>query len=305
MKFLSNLFRWRPNPSPEPQAHSREEPKTPLPRAEIKKPGWMNRLSGSTILYFLVLAAIVVLLAMFSISVFWGHIDAQGLKYGAFSKMAVFAVEGTILYLVFRHVFDAFKSVRFYSLFAGLALSLIVLAHNGAMLTHDVAVNQNERLISQLGDEYKKLNDSALGNLTTSANEEARSMRDRRQWQSGRSAIQGAQNQASRAIESAQRNLKEAALEGDSRAKNSTFLPAWYFQGLAYIVVFASAVFALVGLGLMNEKAMEDFENRVGAYPQHYPAHAPYTVSQPTQGQTRSYAPSGNGAPTSGPNYRP
>lgn len=291
MSLFRKLFRWKPT-SDQPQGPvgqgTQPQQLTPQPKtkpinqlAEPRKPGWMNRLSGSTVLYFLILAAVVVLLASFSIGVFFPHIDAQGIQYGWFRKAAVVGVELTILYLVFRHVFDAFRSVRFYALFAGLALSLIVLAHNGAMLTHDVAVNQNTQMVKQLGEEYRKLNESSQKGLIDSGTSRSQELIGQKKWESGRDAFRSSQNASSANVRSAQENLAKFAEGGQQRAQNSTFLPDWYFRGLAYFVIFASAILALVGLGLINEKAQEQFEAEVRADPSAYYRQPPaYPVRQ-------------------------
>jgi hypothetical protein len=159
------------------------------------------------------------LLALWSLSAFWHHIDGLNESYRLAAKCGAMAGEFALLSLVVWHCFDKHIGVRRWSLIFSFLLGSVIIIHAGALrgLAEATAVQI---------DAEKRLAET----LTKMSKEQMESTRRKADVAKG-----------------AQKEVADTVRSGADKVKDSSTLPRWYLDGWMYSVIFILSL-ALVGV---------------------------------------------------------
>lgn len=201
------------------------------------------------------------LLALWSLSAFWSHIDSLGESYQLAAKCGAMAGEFALLALILWHCFNAHIGVRRWALILGFLLAVVVLVHSGAVRGHTEAKTE------RLGTEQR-----LAQQLTAMSREQAAAIGEG----GGRLASSGATQKERMAISSkaaaeqrqiatnAQQILAAEITKSDQIVKQHSILPEWYLNGWCYSVIFLCSLLCVgvIFLLMMNEEDIDrDFDN--------------------------------------------
>lgn len=216
---------------------------------------WLQRLTTSRILLFLIGLVPIGLLAVWTVGVLWGHIDGLNSPYSWAMKAGVLATETTILIFLFLHIFHPRARIRLYALAMGVFLSVVAVVHNAGVMKYDAAHREGSQTISLLGEAMRKNNEAGTAAIIGASGEQAAQLRQRRAPNSANRLLQSGQSQAASVIAESNKTLADTALKTGEQAKQSTFLPASYMNGAMYAVLFILSLLTLGGLFWMIEAA--------------------------------------------------
>lgn len=178
------------------------------------------------------------LLAAWSLSAFWQHIDELGATYPKVTKLGAVAGEVALLALIWWHCFNRHINVRKWSLIFSLILSAAILVHAGALR------GMTEAHTAQV-DAEKRLEDQ----LTRMSKEQM-----------------GATRRKADVAKAAQKELADTVRAGNDRVKDSSILPRWYLDGWMYSVLFILSL-AFVGGAFWMMMNREDIDANFDGVP--------------------------------------
>ena len=167
-------------------------------------------------------------LAFWSISAFWQHVDSLKPTYLWAARVGACSAEFVILVMVFLHCFNEHIRVRRWALILGTALTVAVVGHTAGLRGLDEATAKQAETQEKLGEQLTKMSERQM---------------------------QGTKRKADVA-KGAQKELANAAREGNDKVKDSSIFPRWYLDGWMYGVLFAlSAIFLAIPIGMMGNRA--------------------------------------------------
>jgi hypothetical protein len=177
------------------------------------------------------------LLALWSISAFWQHIDELGATYRLAAKCGAMAGEFALLALVLWHCFDKHLGVRRWALIFSFLLASVILIHAGALR------GINEATAAAIGTE-KRLAERLTEMSTAQASgiKSADTGTQRERLAKNRAALQ----QQAEVAKAAQKEVAATVTASTDKIKDSSTLPRWYLDGWMYSVLF------IVSLGLVG-----------------------------------------------------
>jgi hypothetical protein len=178
------------------------------------------------------------LLAAWSLSAFWQHIDELGATYPKVTKLGAMAGEVALAALIWWHCFSKHINVRKWSLIFSVALSAAILVHAGALR------GMTEAHTAQL-DAEKRLAET----LTKMSKEQMQSTRRRAE-----------------VAKAAQKEVADAVKGSADKVKDSSILPRWYLDGWMYSVLFILSL-AFVGCAFWMMMNREDIDANFDGIP--------------------------------------
>lgn len=199
------------------------------------------------------------LLALWTISAFWQHIDELGAEYRNAAKAGATAGEFAILAFVLWHCFNKHLGVRRWALIFSFILSGFVLVHAGALR------GLNEATTAQINTEQRMT--------------EALTQMSRQQAESITSADSGSQQerlaknraalaQKAEVAKNAQKEVAATIATSADKAKESSIFPRWYLDGWMYSILFIAslAMLGVIFLLMMRDDIDADFDGIADKY---------------------------------------
>ena len=198
------------------------------------------------------------LLAMWSVSAFWQHIDELGAKYQFAAKCGAMAGEFALLALVLWHCFDHHIGVRRWAWILGFILAGFLLIHSGALR------GMQEATVAQMGTE-KRMAET----LTQMSNQQADSITSdntgtqRERLAKNRAVVA----QKAEIAKNAQKQVAETIAASTDKVKDSAIFPRWYLDGWMYSVLFilSLAFVGVIFLLMMRDDIDANFDGIVDA----------------------------------------
>lgn len=196
------------------------------------------------------------LLALWSISAFWRHIDELGETYQIAAKCGAMAGEFALLALVLWHCFDKHLGVRRWSLIFAFILSAVILVHAGALRgmaeAQTVQIEAEKRLTEQL-TEMSKEQAGAIKSVDTGTQKE--------RLAKNREAVR----QQAEIAKAAQNEVAQTVRSGPDRVKDSSALPRWYLDGWMYSILFivSMAFVGVIFLLMMRRDVDANFDGQI------------------------------------------
>ena len=178
------------------------------------------------------------LLAAWSLSAFWQHIDELGATYPKVTKLGAAAGEVALLALIWWHCFSQHINVRKWSLIFSVVLSAAILVHAGALR------GMTEARTAQV-DTEKRLKDT----LTEMSREQMKGTKQR-----------------AKVAETAQKQVADTVRAGNDKVKDSSILPRWYLDGWMYSVLFILSL-SFVGCAFWMMMNREDIDANFDGIP--------------------------------------
>lgn len=194
----------------------------------------------------LVGVALWLLLALWSLSAFWQHIDDLGPTYRLAAKCGAMAGEVALLALILWHCFDKHLGVRRWALIFSMILSAVILVHAGAlrgMAEAQTAQIETEKRLTERLTEMSQKQSAAIKSVDTGT--------QRERLAKNKAALA---KQAEVAL-AAQKEVAETVKTGADKVKNSSTLPRWYLDGWMYSILFivSLACVGIIFLLMMNK----------------------------------------------------
>lgn len=178
------------------------------------------------------------LLALWSLSAFWQHIDALGTAYPAATRAGAAAGEFALLVLLFWHCFNKHINVRKWSLILGIGLTAAILVHAGALRGMSEAQTAQQNAEDRLEEKLTKMSKEQMGATKRKAD----------------------------VAKHAQKELADTVRAGNETVKNSSVLPRWYLDGWMYSLLFVLS-FAFVGAVSLMMLNREDIDENFDGIP--------------------------------------
>lgn len=210
------------------------------------------------------------LLAFWSISAFWEHIEELQPTYPNAARMGAMGAEFALLCLLLLHCFNKRIGVRKWALIFTVILGGVVLIHAGALR------GMKEATIAQRDTETRMA--EALGKMSA---QQAQAIQSD---QSGTQRERLAKNRAAMAqkaevAKSAQKELAATISKSAETVKSNSILPKWYLDGWMYSALFlVSMLFLAITFAfMMRDDVDANFDGIVDAHqqPQYYPGPIP------------------------------
>lgn len=197
-----------------------------------------------------------VLLAFWSLSAFWGHIDSLKENYQLAAKCGAMGGEFALLALVLWHCFDKHIGVRRWALILGFMLAVVILVHAGALRGSGEAkqsrIDTENRLTEKL-TQMSKDQSAGLAASNAQASSGVQSQRERLVIAGKTTAQQG------EIAKAAQETIASEIVKSDAAVKDNSILPVWYLNGWCYSVIFIVSL-AFVGIIFLMMMNTEDID---------------------------------------------
>ena len=183
------------------------------------------------------------LLAFWSISAFWEHIDELQPTYPNAARMGAMGAEFALFCLLMLHCYHHRIGVRKWALIFTFCLTLIIIAHAGALR------GLKEATITQRNTETRMA--EALGKMSAQQAEAIRA--DQGGTQRERIAKQrAALAQKAEVAKSAQKEVAATINNSAETVKHNSIFPKWYLDGWMYSALFLAAMlFLSITFGFM------------------------------------------------------
>lgn len=218
------------------------------------------------------------LLAFWSISAFWEHIEELQPAYPNAARMGAMGAEFALLCLLLLHCFNQRIGVRKWALIFTVLLGGIVLIHAGALR------GMKEATIAQRNTETRMA--EALGKMSA---EQAKAIEaDQYGTQRERLAKQrAALAQKAEVAKSAQKEVAATISRSAETVKSNSILPKWYLDGWMYSALFlVSMLFLAITFAFMMRDDIDaDFDGIIDAHQR--PQYNPGPVPSPAMAQDR------------------
>lgn len=214
------------------------------------------------------------LLALWSISAFWQHIDELGATYRTAAKCGAMAGEFALLALILWHCFDKHLGVRRWSLIFSFILSGVILIHAGALRginEAQAAQIETEKRLAERLTEMSKEQAGGIRSVDTGTQKE--------RLAKNRAAVA----QQAEVAKAAQKEVAETVKASGDKVKDSSTLPRWYLDGWMYSILFivSLAFVSIVFLLMMRGDIDADFDGIADHLqrPRHSPSMSPASVT--------------------------
>jgi hypothetical protein len=169
------------------------------------------------------------LLAMWSISAFWQHLDQLNPEYVMMAKIGAVAAEVILFAFTSWHIFSIKMRVRLWSLIFAFVLGAAVLVHSGAIQSMNSAKAEQNEKNAGLVENLSKLNKESTVRINPS--------RRAKQKERLKIAEEEAQAQAD-ALKNAQGLIVEQSNKSERIVKDSTILSHDYLNRHMYTAMF-------------------------------------------------------------------
>jgi hypothetical protein len=183
------------------------------------------------------------LLALWSLSAFWSHIDGLEEHYRLAAKCGAMAGEFALLALLLWHCFDKHLGVRRWSLILGFILAVAILVHAGALRGANEAKTARLAAEARLTESLTRMSGAqatAIADANAKSAGRINSQRERLAL-AGKSTAQQAE-----VAKAAQHQVTAEITASDAKVKDAGILPRWYLDGWCYSVLFILSL-AFVG----------------------------------------------------------
>ncbi|MGE0128063.1 MAG: hypothetical protein AB7U82_08285 [Blastocatellales bacterium] len=201
------------------------------------------------------------LLALWSLSAFWQHIDDLGASYRLASHCGAMGGEFALLALVLFHCFNKHIGVRRWSLIFGFILASVILIHAGALRGASEAKTARLDTEKRLTEALTHVSNDQSANLAETNAQIAAGRRQRE-----RLALADKSNaQQGEIAKAAQEKIAAEITATDEKVKDASILPRWYLDGWCYSVLFIlSLLFISITFLLMmnNEDIDTNFDGK-------------------------------------------
>jgi hypothetical protein len=177
------------------------------------------------------------LLALWSISAFWQHIDELGATYQFAAKCGAMAGEFALLALVLWHCFDKHLGVRRWALILSFALASVILIHAGALRGINEAAAAQIGIEKRMAEQLAEMSKKQAAGITAS---DTGTQRER--LAKNRAALA----QQAEVAKAAQKEVAATIAGSVGTVKDSSILPRWYLDGWMYSLLFILSL-AFVG----------------------------------------------------------
>lgn len=185
------------------------------------------------------------LLACWTISAFWTHIDELGESYQFAARMGAMAVEVIGLGFLFWCCFDKSITVRRWALVFALLLSIILVFHAGALRGIRDAKMQQIETEHRLAQTLTQMS-TAQAQAVADANKQYLAAPA---WGtapvSRRALINSTTASQTQIANSAQEKIAAEIGAGDRKIKESAIVPLWYLNGWMYAAMFIAGMLML------------------------------------------------------------
>lgn len=199
------------------------------------------------------------LLAAWSLSAFWSHIDSLGESYQFAARLGAMGGEFALLALILFKCFNPHIYVRIWALILGFVLAVVIIVHAGALRgmtdAKSARLDTEQRLASVLTGVSKQQSADLVSSAPTG------------QTQRERNAIAGKVLQGQAEIaKNTQQTIAAEIIKTDAAVKETSILPVWYLNGWCYSVIFIlSLLFLSIIFGMMMNK--EDLDRNFDGVP--------------------------------------
>lgn len=193
------------------------------------------------------------LLALWTISAFWQHIDELGATYRNAARAGATAGEFAILAFVLWHCFNKHLGVRRWSLIFSFILSGFVLVHAGALRGLNEATTAQVQSEQRMAETLTQMSKQQAESITGS---EAGTQRER--LAKNRAALA----QKAEVAKNAQKEVAATIAASADRVKDSSIFPRWYLDGWMYSILFIAslAMLGVIFLLMMRDDVDADFD---------------------------------------------
>ncbi|MGH9838047.1 MAG: hypothetical protein ACREEM_04610 [Blastocatellia bacterium] len=195
---------------------------------------------------FVIGALVWILLAAWTISAFWGHIDELAERYQFAARLGALASEVIGMGFLYWHCYDKSLTIRRCALIFSVILASILVFHAGALRgLRDARIQQAatedrvaEKLTEMSAAQSKAIADASAANAGKLAQQGIR-QRERLALANKANAQQG---EIARA---AQEKVAAEIAAGNDKVKDTAIVPRWYLDGWMYGVIFMAAMLML------------------------------------------------------------
>ncbi len=193
------------------------------------------------------------LLALWSISAFWRHVDELGETYQTAAKCGAMASEFALLALVLWHCFDKHLGVRRWSLIFSFVLSGVILIHAGALRGITEAANAQIETEKRMADTLSQMSKEQASGIKA---DQTGTLRER--LAKSRAALA----QQAEIAKSAQKEVAATIAGSSDKVKESAILPRWYLDGWMYSLLFILSLgfVGIIFLLMMRDDVDSNFD---------------------------------------------
>lgn len=188
------------------------------------------------------------ILAAWSLSAFWQHVDSLRPAYRNGARLGAMGGEAILLILIWQKCFSVHIGVRKWALICGFIFASFMLSHTAALWgINEAEIKQNEletRLKKEL-TEMSKEQSAAIGQN----NAETSSGLSQRERLANKTKATNAQAQI---MEKAQERLTREIAGREEKIKGNSIFPKWYLDGWMYGVIFIVGLLALSITGWLS-----------------------------------------------------
>ncbi len=180
-----------------------------------------------------------ILLACWTVSAFWTHINSLNEDYQFAARLGALAAEVIGLGFLYWHCYDPSITIRKWALIFSVILASILVFHSGALRgLRDARIQQTETE-QRLKDTLTEMSKEQAGSITAG----------NAQTQRERIALERQAKQAQTEVnKAAQEQVAKEIITGNDKVKDTAIVPRWYLDGWMYGAIFMSA---MVMLGIL------------------------------------------------------
>ena len=181
---------------------------------------------------FFLFSGIWLLLAAWTISAFFEHIDTLNPSYklGAYAGACVGEFAG--LWFLYLKSFDHSLTLRRWALILSIALAIVLIVHSGALIGMKEGAQAQAETENVLTEKLGQLSQKQMGAVGDGKKAEALTPRQQRAQARSESRLKGD------IAKNAQKELADTVKGRQESIRESGIFPAWYFKGWMYIVIF-------------------------------------------------------------------
>ena len=237
---------------------------------------------------FTVGAIVWCLLAAWTVSAFWGHIDELNESYQFAARLGALAAEVIGMGFLYWHCFDRSLTVRRWALIFSVILASILVFHAGALRGLRDARTKQQETENRLTEKLMEMSTAQSKALADASAENAGKLVRQGVRQKERLALANkASAQQSNIARAAQEKVAAEIAAGNDKVKDTAIVPRWYLDGWMYGVIFMAA---MMMLGHLWWKMSEADESVIDAdydgvpdieqeFPRRHPVNQPMAVA--------------------------
>jgi hypothetical protein len=225
---------------------------------------------------FLIGSAVWILLACWTVSAFWTHIDELRESYRFAARLGALASEVIGFGLLYWHCFDLSLKVRRWALIFSVILASVLTFHAGALRgLRDARIKQVETE-NRLTEKLTQMSTEQAAGVAQSSAKAAGNVASQKE----RLALANKSHaQQGRIAQFAQETVAKEIVTGNEKVKDLAIVPRWYLDGWMYGVIFMIAMTMLGTLWWFMSDADDVDENFDGIpdrlQPERFPRRQP------------------------------